>query len=41
MRAMISAYKIVVVKPKGKRPLVRPWHRWKVNTKMNLKEIKM
>jgi hypothetical protein len=29
-----SAYKILVGKPEGKRPLVRPRHRWKNNVKM-------
>ena len=26
-------------KPEGKRPLVRPRHRWEGNIKMNLKEV--
>jgi hypothetical protein len=32
-----NAYKTSVGKPKGKRPLGRPRHRWKVNTKMDLR----
>jgi hypothetical protein len=31
-REMSSAYKILVVKPEGKKPLRRPRHRWKVMT---------
>lgn len=27
-----------MMKPQGNRPLGRPTHRWKVNTKMGLKE---
>jgi hypothetical protein len=29
----------LVAKPEGKRPLVRQWHRWENNIRMNLKEI--
>jgi len=32
-----NVYKILVRKPKGKRPLVRPRHMWKHNIKINLK----
>jgi hypothetical protein len=28
-----------VAKPKGKRPLVRPRHRWEDNSKMDLQEL--
>jgi hypothetical protein len=34
-----NAYRILVGKPKGKRPLGRPRHRWVDNIKMNLREI--
>jgi hypothetical protein len=35
----ILAYRILVGKPQGKRPLGRPRHRWKDNIKMDLREI--
>jgi len=35
---MINAYKIVVVKPEGKRPLVRFWLKLEDETKTDLKE---
>jgi hypothetical protein len=34
----ICAYRIFMMKPQGNRPLGRPRHRWKVTTKMGLKE---
>jgi hypothetical protein len=34
-----SAFKILTNKPKGKRPLGRPRHRWDDNIGMDLKEI--
>jgi hypothetical protein len=34
-----NAYKVVVGKPEGKRPLGRPSRRWKYNVKMDLREI--
>jgi hypothetical protein len=34
-----NAYKIVVGKCEGKRPLIRPRHRWEDNIKMDLGEI--
>jgi hypothetical protein len=34
-----NAYRILVGKPKGKRPLRRPRHRWVDNIKMDLSEI--
>jgi hypothetical protein len=34
-----NAYKILVGKPEGKRPLGRPRHRWVDNIKMDLREI--
>jgi hypothetical protein len=36
---MRNAYKMLVRKPKGKRPLGRPKHRWENDIKMDLKEI--
>jgi hypothetical protein len=35
-----NAYRILVVKPEGKRPLERPRHRWVDNIKMDLREIR-
>jgi hypothetical protein len=32
-------YGILVGRPKGKRPLGRPRHRWEDNIKMDLREI--
>jgi hypothetical protein len=34
-----SAYRILVGRPKGKRPNGRPRHRWEENTKMDLQEL--
>jgi hypothetical protein len=34
-----KAYRILVEKPEGKRPLRRPRRRWVDNTKMDLREI--
>jgi hypothetical protein len=34
-----NAYRILVGKPEGKRPLGRPRHRWVENIKMDLREI--
>jgi hypothetical protein len=34
-----NAYRIVVGKPEGKRPLGRPRRRWVDNIKMDLREI--
>jgi hypothetical protein len=34
-----SAFKVVIGKPIGKRPLERPRRRWKDNIRMNLKEM--
>jgi hypothetical protein len=34
-----NAYRILVGKPEGKRPLRRPRRRWKDNIKMDLREI--
>jgi len=34
-----GVYRILVGKPKGKRPLGRPWRRWEGNIKMDLQEV--
>jgi hypothetical protein len=39
MGEMINAYKILVGRPEGKRPLGRPRRRWEDNIKMDLREI--
>jgi hypothetical protein len=39
MEEMRKAYKLLVVKPEGKRPFGRPRHRWENNIKMDLREI--
>jgi hypothetical protein len=39
MGEMRNVYRILVVKPEGKRPLGRPRHRWVDNIKMDLREI--
>jgi hypothetical protein len=36
---MLNAYRILVVNPEGKRPLVRPRRGWVDNIKMDLGEI--
>jgi transcription termination factor 2 len=36
-----NAYRILVGKPEGKRPLGRPRRRWKNNIKMDLREIRL
>jgi hypothetical protein len=38
MGEMRNAYRILVGKPKGKRPLGRPRHRWVDNIEMDLRE---
>jgi hypothetical protein len=35
-----NAYKILVGKPEGKRPLEKPRRRWEDNIRMGLREIK-
>jgi hypothetical protein len=32
-------YRVLVVKPEGKRPLCRPKHRWEDNIKADLQEV--
>jgi hypothetical protein len=39
MREKRNAYRILVGKPQGKRPLGRPRRRWVDNIKMDLREI--
>jgi hypothetical protein len=34
-----GVHRVLVGKPKGKRPLGRPRHRWKDNIKMDLQEV--
>ena len=34
-----NAYRVLVGKPEGKRPLGRPRRRWEDNIKMNLREV--
>jgi len=34
-----GAYRVLVRKPEGKRPLRRPRHRWEDNIKMDLQEV--
>ena len=33
-------YSVLVGKPEGKRPLVRPRHRWEDNIKIDLREVR-
>jgi len=39
IREVRNAYKMLVRKPKGKRPLGRSRHRWEDNIRMDLMEI--
>ena len=39
MRESIGVYRVLVVKPEGKRPLGRPRHRWEDDIKMDLQEV--
>jgi hypothetical protein len=34
-----GAYRILVGRPEGRRPLGRPWRRWEDNINMNLQEV--
>jgi hypothetical protein len=34
-----SAYRVLMGKPKGKRPLGRPRRKWEDNIKMDIKEV--
>jgi hypothetical protein len=40
MEEMGNAYRILVGRPKGKRPLERPKCRWKDNIRMDIREIR-
>jgi hypothetical protein len=40
MEEKMNAYRILVGKPEGKRPLRRPRYRWVDNIKMNPREIR-
>jgi hypothetical protein len=35
-----SAFRVLVGKPEGKRPLGRPWRTWEDNIKMDLQEVR-
>jgi hypothetical protein len=39
MREGRGAYRILVGRPDGKRPLERPRHRWEDNIKMDIQEV--
>jgi hypothetical protein len=39
MRVIMKAYRLLVGKPEGKRPLGRPRRKWVENIKMNLRKI--
>jgi hypothetical protein len=34
-----GAYRILVGRPEGRRPLGRPWRRWEDNIKMDLQDV--
>ena len=34
-----GVYRVSVGKHKEKKPLIRPWHRWEDNIKMDLQEV--
>jgi hypothetical protein len=34
-----GVYRVLVVKPEGKRPLGRPRHRWEDNVRIDLQEV--
>jgi hypothetical protein len=36
-----GVYMLLVGRPEGKRPLGRPRHRWEVNFKMDLREMRI
>jgi hypothetical protein len=40
MRERTDAYRILVLKPEGKRQLEKPWHRCENNIRTDLKEIR-
>jgi len=39
MGERIGMYRVLVGKPEGKRPLVKPSHRWEDNIKMDIQEV--
>jgi hypothetical protein len=39
MRDKRGAYRVLAVRPEGKRPLARPKHRWKYNIKLHFQEV--
>jgi hypothetical protein len=39
MKEKRNAYRVLLRKPEGNRPLGRPWHRWEDNIKVDLKVI--
>jgi hypothetical protein len=39
MRERKVAYRVLVGKPEGRRPLEKPRHRWEDNIKMDLREV--
>jgi len=39
MGERVGVYRVLVVKPEGKRPLGRPRRRWEDNIKMDLQEV--
>jgi hypothetical protein len=39
MAEMRSAYKVLMRRSEGKRPLIRPRHRWEDNIRMDLREM--
>jgi hypothetical protein len=41
MRPKRNAYRILMGKPEGKKPLGRPRQRWMANIKMDLKRYRM
>ena len=39
MELSINAYRVLVGKPEGKKPLGRPRRRWEDNIRMDLREV--
>jgi hypothetical protein len=39
MLKMRNIYTVLVIQPEGKRPHVRPRHKWEDSMKMDLKEV--
>jgi mRNA-degrading endonuclease RelE of RelBE toxin-antitoxin system len=38
-RGRRGVYRVLVGNPERKRLLIRPWHRWEYNIKMDLQEV--